>query len=94
MKDPTRDELVEFFRDCYPRITCGEPWDSDGASYDIEEAVYYVASHYHDGQGSNLYSALSMSPFTPGPLSPDLPDDENRYTASQLYREASRWIEN
>ena len=33
-----------------------------------EEAIYWFASHYYGGMWSNLYSALSRSPYRPGPL--------------------------
>ena len=34
----------------------------------IEAAIYFYAEHYHAGQHSDLYSILSTSPFSPGPL--------------------------
>jgi hypothetical protein len=102
--DPTRDELIAYLESIYPDVTCGEPLHTEAEAesdthegcpcrFDIEEAAYYLAAHWHGGQWSNLYSALSCSPFKPGPCSSDLPDDEERFTASELYRAGSHWIE-
>lgn len=38
----------------------------DFDEFDIEGAIYWYASNYHSGQDSELYSALSMSDYTPG----------------------------
>lgn len=62
--DPTRAEmlkaLVKAFR--APR------WDRADWKFDIEAAMYWFCSNWHGGQWSNLYSALSTSPYRPGPL--------------------------
>lgn len=62
--DPTRAEmlktLVRAFR--APR------WDRADWKFDIEAAIYWFSDNWHGGQWSNLYSALSMSPYRPGPL--------------------------
>jgi hypothetical protein len=58
--DPTREELLAHLRVLYPS-------DDDFSECDREEAVYYFAHDYHSGQGSNLYAALSTSPYRPGP---------------------------
>jgi hypothetical protein len=58
--DPTHDEMVESLKAGF-----GAEFDSD----DAEVAIYYFACHYHGGQWSNLYSALSTSPYSPGPIS-------------------------
>lgn len=56
MIDPTRDEMLATIRPVF-----------DAADdIDMEEAMYWFASHYHEGQGSNLYSVLSTSDFKPG----------------------------
>lgn len=106
MIDPTRAELVAYLESRYKAVTCGETChtereadtdDHNGCPcrFDIEEAAYYLASHYHGGQWSNLYSALSTSPFKPGRLSTELPDDSgSTYTANDLYLEGADWIEN
>lgn len=55
MIDPDRDELLEMIEQ-----------QGEGASdFDIEEAIYWFATHYHGGQGSNLYYVLSNSQYTP-----------------------------
>ena len=98
-KDPTRKELIAHIEGAYPAITCeGEPHTADSCPedcpcrFDIEEAAYYAAVHCHGGQWSNLYAAQCASPFTPGMCAPDLPDDEERPAASDLYRDAVEWI--
>ncbi len=100
MLDPDRNELIEFLESRYELVSGGETLhceedepDGCGCRFDIEEAAYYVAAHYHGGQWSCLYSTLSQSEFRPGPISKDLPDDDERFIASALYREASAWIE-
>jgi hypothetical protein len=60
MSDPTRDEMLAFLVGQYP--------DADGCEFDIEAAIYWFSSDYHGGQWSNLYAALSQSPYTPSPL--------------------------
>jgi len=98
MTDPTRGELIAFIEAAYPVITCGETVcegdcpDGCGCRFEVEEAAYWAAVHCHGGQGSNLYTALCASPYSPGPSASDLPDDEERMTASDLYREAVCWI--
>jgi hypothetical protein len=58
--DPSRDEMIEHIRKVYGR---------EADEFDIEEAIYWFASDYHGGQGSNLYSALSTSEYRPGRMS-------------------------
>lgn len=104
MTDPTRAELIAFLESKYPEVTGGEPvhteeeaeddqHDGCGCRMEIEAAAYYLAAHYHGGQASSLYSALSTSPFRPGPTAKELPDDEEWPVASELYREGETWIE-
>ena len=59
MRDPTREEMTEFLA----AQTCGEDMDDD-----IEVAIYWFAMYWHGGQSSNLYSVLSTSPYSPGPI--------------------------
>jgi hypothetical protein len=55
--------------------------DSMGCDeFDMEAAIYWLAADYHGGQGSNLYSALSQSPYTPSPL-----ENGPRDGAKELY---------
>ena len=107
IQDPTRAELIAFIEGVYPSVTCeGEPHTEAqhdecierccGCRFDIEEAAYWLAAHYHGGQASNLYAALSASEFRPGCAS-DLPEDledENceRVTATMLYLEGESWL--
>lgn len=37
-------------------------------SGDVHVALYWLLSHYHGGQNSPEYAALSNSPYSPGPL--------------------------
>jgi len=57
MTDPTREEMLAFL-------------ESQGCEdeFDREEAVFWFAYSWHGGLWSNLYSALSTSPYTPGPI--------------------------
>ena len=57
MRDPTHEEMTEFLA----TQTCGEDMRDD-----IEIAIYWFAMYWHSGQSSNLYSALSTSPYHPG----------------------------
>lgn len=45
--------------------TLDNPADDDADAYC---AIYWFANDYHSGQSSNLYSVLSTSPYSPGPL--------------------------
>jgi hypothetical protein len=108
MMDPTRSELIAFLEGQYPAVTCGEhphtedeaerdDHDGCGCRFDIEEAAYWIAADYHGGQWSSLYSALSTSPYSPGPGECSLADGvliaDERFTAAELYACAAAWIE-
>lgn len=56
MKDPTREEMLEFLKE--------QGLDSD----DSEIAVYWFCHDYHGGQWSETYKALCLSQYKPGPL--------------------------
>ena len=60
MSDPTRDELVAHLTPMLDELEAEE--------FDQEDAIYWFAADNHMGQGSNLYSVLSTSPFSPGRL--------------------------
>ena len=81
MKDPTREELIEAAERFAAELT-DEP-----NPFDIEGAAYWIAANYHDGQWSNLYAALSRSPFMPGPLcdGPDDGDERDIYDALEAW---------
>jgi len=52
LSDPTREEMLTAL--------------SGADEFDIEAAIYWFANDWHGGQFSNLYSALSTSPYRPG----------------------------
>ncbi len=91
VSDPTRDELIQAVEDHYPEVFCETPHpesdcpDGCGCRFVIEAVAYWLAAHYHAGQGSDLYSALCQSPYCPGYSERDLP---NRFAQleSDLYR--------
>lgn len=56
--DPTRMQLL--------RAVLAQKWVDRDDKFAIEEGLYWFASNWHQGQFSNLYSALSTSPFRPG----------------------------
>ena len=58
--DPSRQEMIDYIRKVYGR---------EADEFDMEEAIYWFSNDYHGGQSSNLYSALSMSEYRPGPMS-------------------------
>jgi hypothetical protein len=47
----------------------------DEAKFDMEEAIYWFATDYHGGQASNLYAALCLSAYNPGPLQSSCTND-------------------
>jgi hypothetical protein len=61
MNDPTHREMFDYL--------AAQAGGEEDVRFNIEEAIYWFASHYHGGQWSNLYSALSTSEFTPSPIS-------------------------
>lgn len=63
-QDPTHNEMITTLREAFGGLVDAESLDSDAAV-----AAYWFASDYHGGQSSNLYSALSTSPYSPGPFS-------------------------
>ena len=58
MKDPTREEIIAAIPSCYK--------SEDGFEIEVEVALYWFATHYHNGQWSNLYKVLSSSQYSPG----------------------------
>lgn len=59
--DPTRMQML--------RAVLAQSWVDRDDKFAIEEGLYWFAYNWHGGQFSNLYSALSTSPFRPGRLS-------------------------
>lgn len=72
--DPTRDDLLAAVRH----------YDAYADEFDVEAAVYWLASDWHGGQGSNLYAALCESLYRPGPLVREVADEGD--TAADYYR--------
>lgn len=68
-RDPTRDEMLAFLR--------SQGCEDDG---DAIEAIWWFGCFYHGGMWSNLYSALSTSPYRPSPIA-EGPDDPYWYDA-------------
>ena len=58
-QDPTSEEMLAFL--------LSQPCRSEEDRNDALVAIYWFASEWHGGQTSILYSALSTSPFRPGP---------------------------
>jgi hypothetical protein len=63
LPDPTRDEMLTALA------------QSGADEFDIEAAIYWFASDWHGGKWSNLYSALSTSPYKPGWSEASCPDE-------------------
>jgi len=64
--DPTRAEMIRELIRAFRWRRDGRR--DEGWKFDIEAAIYWFANHWHGGQWSNLYSALSTSPYNPGRL--------------------------
>ncbi len=78
MCDPTRESMERVL------LELAQAFGLEDCEFDVQEAIHWFASHYHAGQWSNLYSALSTSQFHPGPLA-NGPEPET--TAELLYAE-------
>ena len=74
MLDPTRNEMIQFLALSNPAIDFNE----------FEVAMYWFAYDWHGGQSSNLYSALSTSPYNPGPLTTYASECENNIIVAEL----------
>jgi hypothetical protein len=59
MRDPTREDMLG---------TLQRQFDAEFEPADFEVAIYWFAMYWHGGQSSNLYSVLSTSPYSPGPM--------------------------
>ena len=59
LPDPTADEMLLFL--------LSQPCRSEDDKDNALAAIYWFAAEWHGGQSSNLYSALCMSPYSPGP---------------------------
>lgn len=54
---------VFLFRKCQGLL---DPREKESNEFDMEAAIYWFASDYHEGQDSELYSVLSTSKYKPG----------------------------
>jgi hypothetical protein len=61
MGDPTKEEMLNYLQSLYGQ--------EEGWKDEAEVAIYYFGNDWHGGQFSNLYSAMSTSPYSPGPIS-------------------------
>ena len=87
MIDPTRNELINHLVQIY-EDAMGEPYeDAEDAFFIVERAAYWLAADYHGGMNSNLYEALSVSPYSPGLVERGPGDCE-------LYLQGCEFIEN
>lgn len=77
MQDPNRETLDAYIDENY---TEADQWTR-------EEALYWFAHFYHDGQASNLYSVLSTSPFNPSPLANGPEEGESDELFNDLVRQ-------
>jgi hypothetical protein len=82
LPDPTRNEMLTFL--------CGF-WPYEAEQFDREAAIYWFATEWHSGQWSNLYSALSTSPYSPGPIANGRePDSMGEMLLAELRQEYGR----
>jgi hypothetical protein len=64
MKDPLYADMVNLLHEEFRSYDDGEGIDGD-----VAEAIYWFGAHWHGGQSSNLYSAMSaLCGFSPGPI--------------------------
>lgn len=68
------------------RVTVRYDDGTSEAEFAVAEAVWWVASLYHAGQGDPLYSALCATRYRPGPLARGLSDDTSRAIFRELLR--------
>jgi len=79
--DPTKEEMEAFLKQEFMNVV-----DSpEVIDFDIAAAIYWFANHYHGGQWSNLYSALSTSDYKPGRMHTGIGDDQSQ-TAIDMYQ--------
>jgi hypothetical protein len=58
-EDPDYDEMVAYIKGKF---------GNDVDEFDFNGAIYYFGSHYHGGQSSNLYRAMSETGYNPGAM--------------------------
>lgn len=63
IQDPTAEDMMAVLVQEWNGLCEVSDIETDGTI-----AIYWFANNYHGGQTSNLYSALSTSPYKPGPI--------------------------
>jgi hypothetical protein len=71
--DPTREDMLAHLASVIDEHPHGVR--EENQAWDIEEAIYWFASDWHGGQGTNLYEALCASLFTPSPMASYIASD-------------------
>jgi hypothetical protein len=66
-EDNLKNDMIQYLRDSFP----GE----DPSYFDAQAAIYWFAHDYHGGQASELYSILSTSRYSPGPMMSNASDE-------------------
>lgn len=70
--DPTYEQMVDYIKGVF---------GDDVDEFDLNGGIYYFASHYHNGQFSNLYRAISQTGYKPGVMSTEpVPFQDYEYT--------------
>lgn len=64
--DPDHDQMMDALIDFIVAEGHDPDVTEDELLFGCEEAIYWFASEWHGGQGSNLYAVLSTSPYRPG----------------------------
>lgn len=60
VSDPTYEQMVDYIKSVF---------GDDVDEFDLNGGIYYFASHYYDGQTSNLYRAIHQTGYKPGVMS-------------------------
>ena len=70
--DPTYEQMVSYIKSVF---------GDDVDEFDLNGGIYYFASHYYDGQFSNLYRAMNQTGYKPGAMSKEpVPFKDYEYT--------------
>lgn len=80
MSDPTKMEMYRSIISAFKNMLKRE--GKAERKFDVESAIYWFCSDYHNGQTSNLYSALSTSKYRPGAYQNGVEDGS---TAEMIY---------
>lgn len=93
IQDPTKEEMLKYLEHVYSGLLDRATFDDEA-----EVAIYWFSNFYHGGQNSNLYSALSTSPFKPGanargPEKDSVEEDMYNFLSKE-YGDGKPWDEN